>query len=254
MVSGDSRDVQSGAYAPPKRLPTRSPPINRDLTIPLAASHTLTRVAEANPPRRGRPASPHSRDDDEDHPCGQLSPCYLQHTPSCPTFLHSGGQEAPNSLSGAPEQVVEAAPLLSLCRSSAPGTHRLRCQLEGIPHDVWFDRTGMYPFVSLKRLHEVRTWLRVQAVDRVANPQSTGAGPSIAAARPESFAKRTDRHLSPHCSLALPFGSKSIRSGRHGSRSARPTTARSARCAARARARVLYSLCNKGVVYALPRD
>ena len=136
MVSGDSRDVQSGAYAPPKRLPTRSPPINRDLTIPLAASHTLTRVAEANPPRRGRPASPHSRDDDEDHPCGQLSPCYLQHTPSCPTFLHSGGQEAPNSLSGAPEQVVEAAPLLSLCRSSAPGTHRLRCQLEheGLPH------------------------------------------------------------------------------------------------------------------------
>ena len=136
LETGRFKDVQSGAYAPPKRLPTRSPPINRDLTIPLAASHTLTRVAEANPPRRGRPASPHSRDDDEDHPCGQLSPCYLQHTPSCPTFLHSGGQEAPNSLSGAPEQVVEAAPLLSLCRSSAPGTHRLRCQLEheGLPH------------------------------------------------------------------------------------------------------------------------
>ena len=42
------------------------------------------------------------------------------------------------------------------------------------------------------------------------NPHRTGAGTSIAAARPESFAKRTDRHLSPHCSIVLPFGSKGI--------------------------------------------
>ena len=33
-------------------------------------------------------------------------------------FLHGGRQGAPNSLSGTPEQVVEAAPQLSLCRSS----------------------------------------------------------------------------------------------------------------------------------------
>ena len=33
--------VQSRAYAPPQGPPTRSPPITRDATIPLAAAHTL---------------------------------------------------------------------------------------------------------------------------------------------------------------------------------------------------------------------
>ena len=45
--------VQSRAYAPPQRPPTRSPPITRDTNIPLAAAHTLTRVAGAKPPRHG---------------------------------------------------------------------------------------------------------------------------------------------------------------------------------------------------------
>ena len=102
------KDVQSGAYAPPKRLPTRSPPITRDLTLPLAAAHTLTRVAEAKPRRRGPPASTQPRR--QRRPPMWSAPTLSS---SAHTFLsgllHGGGQGAPNTLGGTPEQVLEAA-------------------------------------------------------------------------------------------------------------------------------------------------
>ena len=105
---GRFKDVQSGAYAPPKRLPTRSPPITQDLTIPLAAAHTLTRVAEAKPRRRGPPASTQPRR--QRRPPMWSAPTLSS---SAHTFLsgllHGGGQGAPNTLGGTPEQVLEAA-------------------------------------------------------------------------------------------------------------------------------------------------
>ena len=83
LYSSRFKDVQSGAYAPPKRLYTRPPPITRDTYLPLSTAHALTRVGEANPPRRGA-QPPHSQDGDEDHHCGELPPSHPQHTPRPP--------------------------------------------------------------------------------------------------------------------------------------------------------------------------
>ena len=68
--------VQSRAYAPPQRPPTRSPPITRDTNITVPAAHTLTRVGGAKPPRHGR-QPPHSEDGQRSPPLWRLSPSYL---------------------------------------------------------------------------------------------------------------------------------------------------------------------------------
>jgi hypothetical protein len=121
--------VQSRAYAPPQCPPTRSPPISQPghKHHSSGSPHPDTlglggAKLRAKPPRHGC-QPPHSRDTDEDHPCGQLPPSHLQHRAHRHTFLpdilHGGGQGAPNTLGSTPGQVVEAAPLRSLCRSSA---------------------------------------------------------------------------------------------------------------------------------------
>ena len=115
---GRFKDVQSGAYAPPKRLPTRSPPITQDLTIPLAAAHTLTRVTEAKPRRRGPPASTQPRR--QRRPPLWRALTFLSSVHTSPAgVLHGGGHKAPQRLGGTPGLVVEAAPLRSLCQSSS---------------------------------------------------------------------------------------------------------------------------------------
>ena len=55
--------VQSRAYAPLQRPPTRYPPTIRDASISVAAAHALTRVGGAKLPRHGpqRPASTQRR-------------------------------------------------------------------------------------------------------------------------------------------------------------------------------------------------
>ena len=76
--------VQSRAYAPPQRPPTRSPPITRDTNITVPAAHTLTHVGGAKPPCRGayQTGLPHSRGElpehiDYDHTASQSRPAGL---------------------------------------------------------------------------------------------------------------------------------------------------------------------------------
>jgi len=122
--------VQSRAYAPPQGPPTRSPPITRDLIIPLAAAHTLTRVAEAKPRRPAGLQPPHSRDGNEDHPCGQLPPCYLQHTPSCPTSCTVAARERPAHSAARQNKYLRPRPLrLRICTGASDEmiSHWQRC-------------------------------------------------------------------------------------------------------------------------------
>ena len=57
-----NEEVQGRAYAPPRCIPTRYPPITRDVNLPIAAAHNLTHVGGAvATPRHPAPTQPPRR-------------------------------------------------------------------------------------------------------------------------------------------------------------------------------------------------